>query len=151
MTRISRRRFLGAASRSTVAAAVAGALAYTTRSSGQQAGAFELEPAVTADATAARDALVALVTRPDAADEIGRSYLALHPEEADADALVAALAPPGSAVERARGGALARAMRRRVHDDFARGDIVELDGWQLARSEARLCALWRVVVGALDA
>jgi hypothetical protein len=36
------------------------------------------------------------------------------------------------------------AMRRAAHADFATGDVVDLEGWQLARSEGRLAALYKV-------
>ncbi len=64
---------------------------------------------------------------------LARAYAALTPEEA---------AP---AVARARlagvtGGSLARpALRAAVRADFARGDVVEIGGFVLSRSECRYC------------
>jgi hypothetical protein len=37
--------------------------------------------------------------------------------------------------------AAARLLRQGIYDDFRRADTVVVDGWILARTEARLCAL----------
>ena len=81
-------------------------------------------------------ALVELLpTRADAA-VIGRAYLAANPAEADLNRLVrqlTALANTPSDLQAAIGDRLRR--------DFADRDTVRLDGWVLARTEARLCAV----------
>jgi hypothetical protein len=41
--------------------------------------------------------------------------------------------------------ALHRALRARNSEDFAAGRVVRLDGWVLAATEARLCALAALV------
>jgi hypothetical protein len=67
---------------------------------------------------------------------IGRAYLAANPVEADLDLLVrqlTALAREPSDLRAAIGDRLRR--------DFADRDTVRLDGWVLARTEARLCAV----------
>jgi hypothetical protein len=67
---------------------------------------------------------------------LGRAYLRRHPEEASAAGLALALErrlPGGMPPE--------RALRRACAEDFAAGDTLRLDGWVLARSECRLCAL----------
>jgi hypothetical protein len=75
----------------------------------------------------------------DAARRIGRAYLADHPGEADAAVLTTwldqALGKPAS-VPAARA-----ALRRAVRDDMRGGRSVVVDGWVLALTEARLCAL----------
>ena len=71
----------------------------------------------------------------EAARELGALYLARHPEEADAAALLR-----GSLGEGPAAGA-ARRFDRRRRRDFAEGRSVELAGWRLSVSEARLCAL----------
>jgi hypothetical protein len=82
---------------------------------------------------------------------IGDAYVAVVPAESSADALLAALAPEGE--DPAQWWAsitlekLQKPMRRRVHDDFEAGDVVDLDGWQLARTEARLAALYVLTQG----
>jgi hypothetical protein len=60
--------------------------------------------------------------------------------------LLAEIAPPGtdpatwwSTIDQA---GLVKQVRKRSHRDFANGDVVDLDGWQLAHTEARLAALW---------
>lgn len=101
-------------------------------------------------ALAGRPAIPNLSTRlekvlPDAASAraLGSAYLARHPEQADAAALarqvmalLAPYAPPTAA-----GQALADALARLRASDFRRGDIVDLDGWVLSRSEVTVCAL----------
>lgn len=39
---------------------------------------------------------------------------------------------------------LQRTIRAAAHADFATGDVADLEGWQLARTEARLAALFTV-------
>jgi hypothetical protein len=67
---------------------------------------------------------------------IGRAYLASHPEEAGLDAVLRHLEGLTDASGDVR-GAIAARLRR----DFEERDTVRLDGWVLARTEARLCAL----------
>jgi hypothetical protein len=74
----------------------------------------------------------------DAAAAVGRAYLDACPEEADPGRLEALL------TGELREGSLDSVRRRlanRRRGDFARGDVVVVRGWVLARSEARLCAL----------
>ena len=59
---------------------------------------------------------------------VGEAYLSGHPQEADATLLAGALAPGGD-------------VRHQVRADFAAGRVVRVDGWLLALTEARLCAL----------
>jgi hypothetical protein len=79
------------------------------------------------------------------AKRIGFAYLRDHPEEASEVCLLSAVA--GRSV-------LARALMAApdmaavfcilddiVRDDFAAGHVVKCDGWLLAKSEARVCAL----------
>ena len=76
-----------------------------------------------------------LPARADAA-VLGRAYLAANPAEADLDRLVrqlTAMAREPSDLQAAIGDRLRR--------DFANRDTVRLDGWVLARTEARLCAV----------
>lgn len=74
-----------------------------------------------------------------AARRVGRDYLAAHPHEADAarlSALIeAALGPDSGPV------GTHRALRRAVRADMLAGRSVLVDGWVLAATEARLCAL----------
>lgn len=65
---------------------------------------------------------------------LGRRYLAQHPEESDPDRLrryVGEAVADGSAPR----------LRDRIRSEFARGELVAVDGWQITRTEARLCAL----------
>jgi hypothetical protein len=69
-----------------------------------------------------------------AAARIGRSYLAAAPEEASVDRLVALLDLPD-------GGDAAKLFEAKRRMDFREGRTVPVEGWRLAVTEARLCAL----------
>lgn len=69
----------------------------------------------------------------DSARAVGRAYLATAPAEA---ALAAEALGPLLAAR-----PLWPVLRRRIGEDFTSGDTVMVDGWVLARTEARLCAL----------
>jgi hypothetical protein len=87
------------------------------------------------------DAVTALWSDAERACRIGRSYLAQVPEDADPDRLAAILLGE----QGANAGMSADALRARFAlarmRDFEAGDTVIVDGWVLARTEARLCAL----------
>ena len=73
---------------------------------------------------------------PEAARALGLAYLSEHPGERDPGFLHAATLKGVGAGARAL-----RRLRERCREDFARGDTVRIDGWVLARTECRLCAL----------
>jgi hypothetical protein len=73
---------------------------------------------------------------------IGRAYLQQYPDEANRDALVAAL-PKGFASGDAHWSDLLDQVRR----DYASGSVVTLDGWELSRTEARASALTTLPAG----
>jgi hypothetical protein len=89
--------------------------------------------------------LTALFAHPGSAAIVGQAYLRTASAETDERRLVALVceALPGG-----RAGA-ALSTTRQLHDhvrdaqrrDFAQGRVVRVDGWILARTEARLCAL----------
>lgn len=75
---------------------------------------------------------------------VGRRYLALHPHEANAALLAARIA--GTArnylrLTEAGRGRLRALLVHQQRQDFAAGRTVNVDGWILSRTEARLCAL----------
>jgi hypothetical protein len=81
---------------------------------------------------------------------VGREYLALAPGEADArdlTALIAARLPGGHRALARDTGRLRATVDRCVRADFAAGRVVTVDGWILAATEARLCALAALAVG----
>lgn len=125
MIRISRRHAL---------AAGAGAAALTLS---------PLPPAVAAGPVPAQ-ALVEALDRPESARLVGRQVLAVLPYPSR-DALVVELAAAaGLAVDAVP--AIDRSLLRSRLDaaraaDFRRGDTVRVQGWVLASTEARLCAL----------
>jgi hypothetical protein len=83
-----------------------------------------------------------LFSDPDGSRRLGRHYLATHPEEADIDTLVTLLCTPGSDRWRPNGSASFRLRLARCRtSDFIAGRVVDCDGWILARTEARACAL----------
>ncbi len=80
------------------------------------------------------------------AREIGRIYLAQHPEENSISALTR-LIHLSMALEEEDVAVLDRKplsarLTSRVRSDFETGFTVEVGGWILSRTEARLCALW---------
>jgi hypothetical protein len=90
-------------------------------------------------ARAAPSPLDSCFRHPASARAIGRAYIAAAPEEVDPGRLATLLGMrPGSdePVD-----ALRWRIGARVRADFAAGRTVELEGWLLAESEARLCAL----------
>jgi hypothetical protein len=80
-----------------------------------------------------------------AARRLGGFYLARHPEEADTAALERALF--GTAGNGWDGGRAAQTWAAACRADFRAERLVVLDGWWLARSEARLCALLHLDAG----
>ena len=73
------------------------------------------------------------------AKAVGRRYLEQVPHERDAGFLVRALFGDGEPAVSGRG--MRRQVALRAREDFGRDDAVVIDGWILARSEARFCAL----------
>ena len=81
----------------------------------------------------------------DTATLVGLWYLTKHPEEADRSSLLASLAgytPEGRLLDWFTAEHLDSVFVRRASMmDYACGDVVFIGGWQLARTEARICAL----------
>ena len=75
----------------------------------------------------------AIFSDPSGADNIGRAYLRSAPEEAD-PAFLARVLGLDNATD------LRRMLAARNKRDFECGDVVLVEGWVLARSEARACA-----------
>ena len=89
-----------------------------------------------------RHALAAIVDEELTPKMIGRRYLTLYPEEADIDHLwtrLAGLSAPSSSDE------LGVRLEKLRQQDFEEGEIAIVDGWILARTEARACALLTLV------
>ncbi|MBK8176021.1 MAG: hypothetical protein IPK66_12395 [Rhodospirillales bacterium] len=88
---------------------------------------------------------VAIFSEPATAAEMGRAYLGMRPEEANADWLFANLiagAPGGQqTLEQLDDSALHTYLRERIRADFNAARTVWLDGWLLAQTESRLFAL----------
>jgi hypothetical protein len=80
-----------------------------------------------------------------AARRVGRIYLSSHPEEADPALLQRALfgAAGGSWDDRRA----AIAWEEACQSDFRAARLVAVEGWWLAQSEARLCALLYLSAG----
>jgi hypothetical protein len=90
-----------------------------------------------------RAAIESLLSNIGGARQIGARYLDLAPEDSDPVALAARVFgaaghPPQNPRDIA---ALRQAISVQRERDFATGDTVIIDGWILARTEARLCAL----------
>jgi hypothetical protein len=78
-----------------------------------------------------------------AARALGERYLEIEPAERNASTLLRHLFGDTltSATDRRAVARLRACLRRHRQRDFERGDLVLLEGWFLARSEARLLAL----------
>lgn len=87
-------------------------------------------------------AVVADVTRDDPLAYVGARYLATAPEEASVDRLTELVGvDPAVSDDRAALEAEIPRVRDQIADEFEREETVRVDGWYLARTEARLCAL----------
>ncbi len=71
----------------------------------------------------------------DRVRQLGLSYRAAHPDE---DEL-------GLLQELTAGITDSSLASADIRGDFARGDIVTVDGWVLSRTEARLCAIYSIL------
>ena len=86
--------------------------------------------------------LAALLTDAPHARVIGRLYLEREPGENDQQRLAGLVFPDLESAEAPpRRDAVLEAFFRRVRSEFEEHDTVQVDGWILSRTEARLCAL----------
>ena len=87
--------------------------------------------------------LVTVFRQPASAAAVGEWYRVLAPDESAERLAAAVLAALPGGVRGLAGsdGQLRAALAARVQDEYAAGDVVELDGWIVAITEARLCAL----------
>lgn len=69
---------------------------------------------------------------------VGNMYLEQHPEEHNRKLLGRILA---ERFRSQRAFHIEKAIRDLIHEDFDLGQVVELEGWMVSRTEARLCAL----------
>jgi hypothetical protein len=82
-----------------------------------------------------------------AASRLGRAYLTAHPAELDLqrliDGVLGSLRLPGGAdaIDSTPEAVLIARVRRFVIDDYLAGRVVDVDGWVLSITEARLYAL----------
>jgi hypothetical protein len=91
------------------------------------------------------DWLTGVINDPGAAADLGRAYLAETPDEQRfeqllariVDALVPRLGVPPASVAPAQ---VADTLRAVVRDEFAQAQVVNVDGWLLSVTEARLYA-----------
>ena len=89
-------------------------------------------------------ALLELLEHRDSAVVLGRRYREAVPSEAGKEPLIVALADTfGQAIDLPAGAPamLRRIVDEQIHRDFNSGRVVEVDGWLLSMTEARLCAL----------
>jgi hypothetical protein len=141
MSDIDRRAFLGLG-------AALGAAALVGPVVGAAAGGV-VGPARPAGAAAGADGLgelPALFADPAALARIGAGAVRARPVGRDRRRIAAALAPAGAASPRWLATASAAELRAQLSSavaaDFAAGRIVDVAGWQLALTEARVAALF---------
>ena len=77
----------------------------------------------------------------DAVRAVGRAYLGVRPAEDGETRLVRLLRSRPEWRSVSSPADARRALARAGRDDFAAGRLVSVDGWYLAESEARACAL----------
>jgi len=76
------------------------------------------------------------------AQVVGAAYLRATPGYTDVHVLVTRLLRDEPALSGSRSaGAMRKLLRRCIREDFARERVVAVNGWLLAETEARLCAL----------
>jgi hypothetical protein len=89
--------------------------------------------------------LVGLFAHPKSARAVGEAYLAGAPMDSSAPRLMDQLGtmlPPGrSTIDEANDAELRQLLATRIRADFEKGRVVDVDGWILASTEARLYAL----------
>ncbi|MGZ3333462.1 MAG: hypothetical protein ACXU9O_10840 [Gemmatimonadaceae bacterium] len=124
---LDRRRFLQLAATGMVAGLTSSACA---RDTSENAGA------------PGKPALVEMLG-PDRAREIGTEYRAAVPGENTAAALRDAIS---SSQHRQFPWIHSRSIEEQIHDDFAAGRTVVVNGWVLSQTEARQCALYSLTV-----
>lgn len=104
-------------------------------------GSWPLSPAQRSES----ERLAALLRHEQSARVVGREYLSAFPAEESPGILTARVAEqlPGGAraLAGASDGRLRELLLQATAEDFRDLRIVELRGWVLARTEARLCAL----------
>ena len=79
---------------------------------------------------------------PEAPRSVGRSYLEIYPQEADKRQLMWSILGAKSPQDL---DTFRRVLHSRRNQDFHRENFVIVDGWMLSRTEARLCALTRLL------
>jgi hypothetical protein len=87
--------------------------------------------------------LGALVGRRESAQRVGRRYLAMLPGDTDRSQILKTSPTLDRAMRatRRQPEVAARLLRQSIDDDFRQANTVVVDGWVLARTEARLCAI----------
>jgi hypothetical protein len=102
-------------------------------------------PFLAPDNDLSAERLVDVLAHRETAAALGGEYLRLVPGEADAGVLriliVRSLSGSTRSIERPSKERLREWVRRTSIDDFEQEHTFKLDGWILARTEARLCAL----------
>ena len=75
---------------------------------------------------------------------IGREYLRQYPNEKNMDVLYKSLkiVPLHNEIEKSE---VCLCLADKMENDFSRGDVINLQGWLLSRTELRLCALLSLV------
>lgn len=97
------------------------------------------------NAAALREALGGLFRHPESVRAVGLAYLRRYPRPGEPEQWLAALCSERgtdvSALCRCGREALRGWVDGAVREDFSAGRLVDLEGWQLAETEATLCAV----------
>jgi hypothetical protein len=85
--------------------------------------------------------LIASIQDPTQLVAVGESYLAAHPNESDKASLDGLILPDLGPFGWGRDlNTTQQDFAARITQDFTTGDLVELEGWQYSRTEARFAA-----------
>jgi hypothetical protein len=90
--------------------------------------------------------LSSVITAPESAARLGRSYLDLHPDESNMNRLLADIEAAvsgdrGALTPNPNADRIAAVLQRVVGAEYTRNQVVAVSGWVLSRTEARLYAL----------
>ena len=83
---------------------------------------------------------------PQSARAIGHAYLEATPEEGTIDMIVSAIIQSNRAgrhgFDRKSDADILVSLKNQISEDFISDNVIQLNGWVLSRTEARLCAIY---------
>lgn len=99
------------------------------------------------------DKLMSLLTNKEGAARLGVLLMQVHSLPRETEAIAATIERRVQSTGWTKDGTPAElrdALAARIRQDYVHGDMVDLSGWQLARTSAELCALAASMTGATE-